>query len=100
MKRFLVLAILLIAIPSYATQTIEVNGTQINLCPSNNGLTYCTKADEANSIMVLLNYKQSAEYKETKLQKFNSNVSKGANTINTVGDGVRVIGSYFGHASF
>lgn len=100
MKQFLVLAIMLITIPVYAAQTITVNGTQINLCPSNNGLTYCTKADEANSIMVLLNYKQPAEYKEAKLQKFNNNVTSGVNTVNTVGDGVRVIGSYFGHASF
>lgn len=100
MKRFLVLAMLLIAIPSYAAQTIEINGIQINLCPSNNGLTYCTKADEANSITALLNYKQPIDYKETKLQKFNNGVTSGVNTVNTVGDGVRVIGSYFGHASF
>lgn len=100
MKQFLVLAMLLIAIPSYATQTIEVNGTQINLCPSSNGLTYCTKADETNSIMVLLNHKQSIDYKETKLQKFNNGVTSGVNTVNTIGDGVRVIGGYFGHASF
>lgn len=100
MKRFLVLAMLLIAIPANAAQIIEVNGIQINLCPGSNGLTYCTKADEVNSIMALLNYKQSIDSKETKLQKFNNGVVSGVNTVNTVGDGARVIGSYFGHASF
>ena len=100
MKQFLVLAMLLIAIPSYAAQTIEVNGVQINICTEGNKLKYCTPADEAKSIMVLLNYKPAPSQNKCKVQKFRDGVYTGTNAATAVGDSLRSIGGFFGKGSF
>lgn len=92
--------IILLPLSTEAAQTINVNEVQINVCSTDTGLEYCTKADESNSIMALLNYRQQPDKQDTKLQKFNNGVSQGTNTIVNVADSIRSIGGFFGGINF
>lgn len=100
MRYILVLIALFVVVPAYAVQTIEVNGTQINICSDEHGMRYCTKMDEMKSIMFLLNYKPAPVQNKCKVQKFRDGVYNGTNAVTAVGDSLRSIGGFFGRASF
>ena len=68
------------------------NGEIVRMCVFDNGsYEYCTAEDEYKAVNAYQYSKQ-----QTKLQKFNTGVNNTVNTINTLLDGIRVIGSYFG----
>ena len=98
MKQILVILVLFLLTQTIQAQSMVVqeqklnNGEIVRMCVFDNGsYGYCTAEDEYKAVNAYQYSKQ-----QTKLQKFNTGVNNTVNTINTLLDGIRVIGSYFG----
>lgn len=98
MKQIFIILALFLSIQTVQAQSVVVqeqklnNGKIVKMCVFDNGsYGYCTSEDEYKAVNAYQNSKQ-----QTKIQKFNTGVNNTVNTINTLLDGVRVIGSYFG----
>lgn len=98
MKQIFIILVLFLSIQTVQAQSVVVqeqklnNGEIVKMCVFDNGsYGYCTAEDKYKAVNAYQNSKQ-----QTKIQKFNTGVNNTVNTINTLLNSVRVIGSYFG----